>query len=123
MVPVDTNDCKTVLVHEDTVRLVSRSLPQDETLYEVADFFKLLGDTTRIKILHALFIAEMCVCDIASLLSVSRSAVSHQLRILRQANVVRFRRQGKAVYYRLSDNHVEAIVNQGLVHTAEGRHA
>ena len=115
-----STECKTVLVHEDTVREVENRLPDDESLYEAADFFKLLGDTTRIKILHALFIAEMCVCDIASLLSVSRSAVSHQLRILRQANVVRTRREGKTVYYRLSDRHVEEIVNQALVHTREG---
>ncbi len=115
-----STECKTVLVHEDTVREVESRLPDDESLYEAADFFKLLGDTTRIKILHALFIAEMCVCDIASLLSVSRSAVSHQLRILRQANVVRTRREGKTVYYRLSDRHVEEIVNQALVHTREG---
>ena len=119
---VDTNECKSVVVHEETVRLVSRNLPDDETLYDLADFFKVLGDTTRIKILHALFIAEMCVCDIASLLSVSRSAVSHQLRTLRQANIVRSRKEGKTVYYRLSDAHVEEIVHQGLVHTAEGGH-
>jgi DNA-binding transcriptional ArsR family regulator len=112
-------ECKTLLVHEETVRRVEERLPSEETLYQAADFFKLLGDTTRIKILHSLFIAEMCVCDIASLLSVSRSAVSHQLRILRQANVVRTRREGKTIYYRLSDHHVEEIMNQGLVHIAE----
>ena len=111
--------CKTVVIHEETVRHVAESLPGEETLYRLADFFKLLGDPTRIKILHALFIAEMCVCDIASLLSVSRSAVSHQLRILRQADIVRTRRAGKTVYYRLSDVHVEAIVNLGLVHAIE----
>lgn len=113
------DDCKAIVVHEDIVRRVAESLPEDETLYRLADFFKLLGDTTRIKILHALFLSEMCVCDIASLLSVSRSAVSHQLRTLRQADVVRTRKEGKTVYYRLSDRHVEAIVNQGLVHTNE----
>ena len=115
----ETAECKTVLVHEETVERVSASLPGDEALYRAADFFKLLGDTTRMKILHSLFIAEMCVCDIASLLSVSRSAVSHQLRILRQANIVRTRRDGKTVYYRLSDRHVEEIVTQGLLHTTE----
>jgi len=117
---MQTTECRTVLVHEDTVRRVGESLPDDESLYDLADFFKLLGDTTRIKLLHALFIAEMCVCDIASLLSVSRSAVSHQLRILRQADIVRTRREGKTVYYRLSDSHIEDIVNQALVHTREG---
>lgn len=115
-----TAECKTILVHEDTVRHVGENLPDDESLYDLADFFKLLGDTTRIKILHALFIAEMCVCDIASLLSVSRSAVSHQLRILRQSDIVRTRREGKTVYYRLSDRHIEDIVNQALAHTREG---
>ncbi len=111
---------KNVILHEEIVRRVVEKLPADETLYHLADFFKLLGDTTRIKILHALFISEMCVQDIASLLSVSRSAVSHQLRILRQADIVRTRRVGKTVFYRLSDDHIEAIVNQGLVHTNEG---
>ncbi|HUX22191.1 MAG TPA: metalloregulator ArsR/SmtB family transcription factor [Spirochaetia bacterium] len=112
-------ESKTLVVHEETLERVREALPSDETLYRAADFFKLLGDTTRIKILNSLFIAEMCVYDIASLLSVSRSAVSHQLRILRQANVVRTRREGKTVYYRLSDHHVEEIVVQGLVHTTE----
>lgn len=119
MITGEASESTSIVVHEETLHRVQESLPSDETLYRAADFFKLLGDTTRIKILHSLFIAEMCVYDIASLLSVSRSAVSHQLRILRQANVVRTRREGKTVFYRLSDRHVEEIVIQGLVHTTE----
>jgi ArsR family transcriptional regulator, lead/cadmium/zinc/bismuth-responsive transcriptional repressor len=79
-------ECSSPLVHTEVVQRVSKTLPHDEDLSDLADFFRLLGDHTRIKLLHALFIAEMCVCDIASLLDVSRSAVSHQLRTLRQAN-------------------------------------
>ena len=91
----------------------------DETLYNLAELFKVFGDSTRIKILYALFEAELCVCDIAQLLSVSQTAVSHQLRILKQMSLVKFRRDGKTIYYSLADDHVATIMNQGLEHVCE----
>lgn len=105
-----------MLIRSDNVK---KAAPGEQTLYRLADFFKILGDSTRIKILHALFISELCVCDIASLLKVSPSAVSHQLRTLRQADLVTFRKEGKTVFYSLSDDHVRLIVNQGLQHITE----
>lgn len=111
--------CKTMFVHEDTVKAVMESMPREEQLYELADFFKIVGDTTRIKILHALLVAEMCVCDLSNLLNVSQSAVSHQLRTLRQADLVTFRKQGKVVFYSLKDEHIRQIINLGLQHAME----
>ena len=94
-------------------------MPKEETLYDLAELFKVFGDTTRVKILYALFAAEMCVCDIAALLNMSQSAISHQLRILKQARLVKFRRQGRVVYYSLDDEHVKQIFDQGLTHINE----
>jgi DNA-binding transcriptional ArsR family regulator len=111
--------CKTMFVHEETVKAVMESMPREEQLYELADFFKIVGDTTRIKILHALLVAEMCVCDLSNLLNVSQSAVSHQLRTLRQADLVTFRKQGKVVFYSLKDEHIRQIINFGLQHAME----
>jgi ArsR family transcriptional regulator len=110
---------KTIFVHEETVKAVMKSMPREELLYELADFFKIVGDTTRIKILHALLVAEMCVCDLSNLLNVSQSAVSHQLRTLRQADLVTFRKQGKVVFYSLKDEHIRQIINLGLQHAME----
>ncbi len=112
-------ECAAELVHPEAVEKVSQSLPSDEALHRLADFFKILGDPTRIRILQALFLSELCVCDLASLLRVGRSAVSHQLATLRQANLVAYRRAGKTVYYRLSDDHVKLIVDKALEHTRE----
>ena len=111
--------CKTMFVHEETVRAVMKSMPREERLDELADFFKVVGDTTRIKILHALLVAEMCVCDLSNLLNISQSAVSHQLRTLRQADLVSFRKQGKVVFYSLKDEHIRQIINLGLQHSTE----
>ena len=111
--------CKTMFIHEETVQAVMESIPQEELLYELADFFKVVGDTTRIKILHALLVAEMCVCDLSNLLNVSQSAISHQLRTLRQADLVTFRKQGKVVFYSLKDEHIRQIINLGLQHAME----
>jgi ArsR family transcriptional regulator len=113
--------CKTLFVHEETVREVRESMPREEVLYELADFFKIVGDTTRIKILHALLVAEMCVCDLSNLLNVSQSAVSHQLKTLRRANLVGFRKEGKVVFYSLKDEHVKQIIDLGLQHAKEIR--
>ena len=91
----------------------------DDTLYQLADLFKVFGDSTRIRILWALHEAEMCVCDIAVLLNMTQSAISHQLRVLKQANLVKNRKEGKVVYYSLVDDHVREIFDQGLIHINE----
>ena len=112
-------DCKTHFIHRDTVDKVISIMPTEETLYELSDFFKMFGDATRIKILHALFVSEMCVCDLSDLLKVSQSAISHQLKTLRQADLVKYRKDGKAVFYSLKDEHVRQIVDLGLQHVLE----
>lgn len=93
--------------------------PDEETIFYLADFFKTFGDPTRIRILYALSIQEMCVCDIADLLSMTQSAISHQLRVLKQMKLVKFRREGKTVFYSLDDGHVATILSQGLDHIKE----
>ena len=111
--------CDTVVIHKDVVNRVKGKMPQEETLYDLAELFKVFGDTTRIRILWALDESEMCVCDIANLLSMTQSAISHQLRILKQADLVKNRRDGKVVYYSLDDEHVKQILDKGLTHTNE----
>lgn len=111
--------CNCTIIHEDIVNKVKESIPKEETLYDLADLFKVLGDSTRIKILCVLFEAEMCVCDIAALLGMTQSAISHQLRVLKQARLVKYKRDGKVVYYSLDDEHVKSIFDQGLVHISE----
>ncbi len=111
--------CKTHYIHKEIIKKVLDSIPKEEKLYDLADFFKMFGDTTRIKILHALFVSEMCVCDLAELLNVSQSAVSHQLKTLRQENLVSFRKEGKTVFYSLIDEHVKQIVDLGIQHINE----
>lgn len=99
--------------------LANQSLPNEELLYELADFFKVFGDSTRIKILYALSKAPLCVCEIAELISMSQSAVSHQLRVLKRARLVRCKREGKQMIYALADSHITTIVQQGLTHITE----
>ena len=111
--------CGFLNVHQDTVDKVLRELPDDETLYDLAEVFKVFGDSTRIKILYALFEAELCVCDIAQLLGLSQSAVSHQLRVLKASRLVKPRREGKTVFYALDDDHVRKIIAQGMEHISE----
>lgn len=113
------DSCNCTIIHEDIINRVKESMPNDEILYDLADLFKVFGDTTRIKILCALLQAEMCVCDIAALLGMNQSAISHQLRVLKQARLVKPRKEGKVVYYSLQDEHVQCIFDQGLVHTEE----
>ena len=106
----------------DHARLLDRirqELPDDNTLYDLADLFKIFGDTTRVKILYALFESELCVCALAELLDVSQSAVSHQLRVLKDAELVTRRREGKTIYYSLADEHVRAIIEMGFEHITE----
>lgn len=111
--------CECTCVHKEIVDKVYNQMPDDEILYDVADLFKVFGDCTRIKILYALFESEMCVCDIADLLNMSQSAISHQLRVLKQARLVKYRRDGKTVFYSLNDDHIKTIFNQGLEHVLE----
>lgn len=114
---IDRCDCDAI--HEEVVNEVRSKMPQEELLYDLAELFKVFGDTTRIKILWALDAAEMCVCDIAFLLNMTQSAISHQLRVLKQAKLVKNRREGKIVYYSLDDEHVRQIFDQGLIHINE----
>ena len=111
--------CDCTFVHEDIVAKVNEKMPDEETLYDLSDFFKVFGDSTRIKILYVLLCSEMCVCDIAQILGMTQSAISHQLRMLRQMDLVRTRRDGKTVYYSLSDGHIFNILSQGMEHIEE----
>lgn len=112
-------NCDFIHIHEDVIKKVNEIMPDEELLYDLADFYKVFADSTRIKILYALLESEMCVCDLAQILGASQSAISHQLRILKQMKMVKFRREGKAVFYSLSDDHIENILNQGFEHIAE----
>ena len=119
MEPLESPCCEENLVHQDAVDRVRGLLPRDETLYDLAELFKIFGDSTRVKILYALLESELCVCDIAKLLEVSQSAVSHQLQVLKGSKLVKFRREGKVVYYSLADEHVTRILSQGMEHILE----
>lgn len=111
--------CGLLHVHEDRVREVQSQMPDDDTLNRLSDLFRVFGDGTRIRILYVLFEQEVCVCDIATLLGMTQSAVSHQLRILKNARLIRSRREGKTVYYALSDDHVRTLLSQGTEHIQE----
>ena len=115
----DVEQCGYLCVHEDTVAQVLRDMPDDETLYDLAELFKVFADSTRIKILYALFEAELCVCDIAQLLGLTQSAVSHQLRVLKAGRLVKPRKDGKTVFYSLADDHVRTLIAQGMDHVNE----
>ncbi|TCT14868.1 ArsR family transcriptional regulator [Natranaerovirga pectinivora] len=119
---IDFERCDCTVIHEDIITSVRESMPPEESLYDLADVFKVFGDTTRIKIIYALFSSEMCVCDIAVLLNMTQSAISHQLRVLKQARLVKYRKEGKVVYYSLDDDHVKQIFDQGLDHISEQNH-
>lgn len=107
--------------HEKMLDMVRHELPTDELLCDLSDLFSLFGDTTRVKILFSLFESEMCVCAIAELLGMTQSAISHQLKILKDANLVANRREGKTIYYFLSDDHVRTIISKGFEHLIEER--
>lgn len=111
--------CECEIIHEDTVNKVKATFPKDEMIFDLADFYKIFGDTTRVKILYALDKSELCVCDISALLGMSVSAVSHQLRTLRESDLVRTKRDGKVIYYSLADDHVKSILECGLEHISE----
>ena len=120
MVQENTPTCQEEELHPEAIHRVREKLPQDEVLYDLAELFKIFGDSTRVKILYALREAEeLCVCDIASLMDVTQSAVSHQLRVLKSSKLVKFRKEGKTVYYSLADDHVCRILSQGMEHICE----
>lgn len=112
--------CDCVVIHDDIVNRVRAKMPNENLLFNLAELFKIFSDSTRVKILWALDESELCVCDISVLLNMTQSAISHQLRVLKQVNLVKSRREGKIVYYSLSDDHVKNIFNQGLIHISEG---
>lgn len=111
--------CEGVVIHKEVVENTKTKMPDDTSLNELADFFKIFGDSTRVRILWALNESEMCVCDIAALLNMSQSSISHQLRVLKQNKFVKNRRDGKVVYYSLLDEHISYILKQGLTHISE----
>ena len=111
--------CDYLCAHQDVVEKVTREMPEDEILFDLAELFKIFGDSTRVKILFLLFEAEMCVCDIAQLLGMTQSAISHQLQVLKKSKLVKYRREGKTVFYALADSHVRTILGQGMEHITE----
>ena len=115
----DVECCEECAVHDEVVQSVRGMLPDDDDLYDLAELFKVFGDSTRIRILFVLFESEMCVCDIATLLQMGQSAISHQLRVLKQMRLVSFRRDGKTVFYKLADAHIQTILAQGMEHISE----
>lgn len=115
----DIECCDGTEVHADLIKTVAEHMPEEEELYDLAELFKVFGDSTRIRILYVLFEAEVCVCDIAEALNMTQPAISHQLRILKQAKLVKSRREGKSVFYSLADGHVRTIIAQGREHIEE----
>ena len=111
--------CELMCAHEEIVEKVQKEMPDEDTLHDLTELFRIFGDSTRIRILYVLFEAEMCVCDIAALLGMTQSAISHQLRALKNAKLVTSRRDGKTVFYSLADDHVKTIIDQGLEHILE----
>ncbi|QLY40010.1 helix-turn-helix transcriptional regulator [Hujiaoplasma nucleasis] len=117
MSKTNVNDvCTCNVVHPEKVSKAIETLPEDQIIFDLADFFKSISDSTRMKIILALEETELCVCDLSTVINISRSAVSHQLRVLRQARLVKFRKEGNVVYYSLDDEHVHTVIKQGLNH-------
>ena len=116
---METTENELQAAREDIVKRVLEQQPDDEILYDLAELFKVFGDSTRIKILYSMFENELCVNDIARLLNLSQSSVSHQLRILKTSKLVKFRREGKSIYYSLDDEHVRSIISMGMEHVEE----
>lgn len=116
-IEMDRTDC--TVIHQDVVDHVKEQMPDDDVLLDLADTFKLFSDSTRLKILYALTEAEMCVCDISVVLGMSKSSVSHQLQVLKQSNLIKYRKAGRVVYYSLADDHVKTICRMGMEHVLE----
>lgn len=115
----DVECCESFQTHEELLKVVSEQMPEVDKLYDLAELFKVFGDSTRIRILYVLFEAEVCVCDLAEALNMTQSAISHQLKILKQSKLVKSRREGKSVFYSLADGHVRTIIAQGREHIEE----
>ena len=115
----DVPCCEAYEVHEDKIRAANEQMPDEDELYDLAELFKVFGDSTRIRILFVLFQSEMCVCDLAVLLDMTKSAISHQLKVLRDNNLVKFQKKGKHAYYSLADDHVKEILDVALEHINE----
>ena len=111
--------CDCSKIHEESLKIVNETMPEETELEDLADLFKIFGDSTRIRILFVLFETEVCVCDLAKALNMTQSAISHQLRILKQNKLVKCRREGKSVFYSLADDHVRSIIAQGREHIEE----
>ena len=115
----DVEHCDCHIVHKDLIEKVISRQPDEDELYDLAELFKVFGDSTRIRILFVLSKAEVCVCDLAATLDMTQSAISHQLKILKQSKLVKSRREGKSIFYSLADNHVSTIIAQGMEHVEE----
>ena len=115
----DAPNCEYMHVHPDLDEKVNQDMPAEEILYDLAELYKVFGDSTRIKILYVLFESEMCVCDSAKVLNMSPSAISPQLRVLKNSRLIKFRREGKSIFYSLADDHVRTILGQGMDHICE----
>lgn len=111
--------CEVNVIHQETVNQVKEMMPEDDLIYDLAELFKVFADSTRMKILYALMEKELCVCDMAAIVGTTQSAISHQLRILKQSKLVKYRKDGKVVYYSLDDDHISAIVKKGREHIEE----
>ena len=111
--------CDAVEVHQELLNIVKEKLPDEEKIYDLAELFKVFGDSTRMRILFVLSSAEVCVCDLASALNMTQSAISHQLKILKSSKLVKSRREGKSIFYSLADSHVKTIISQGMEHVFE----
>ena len=119
MAKIEKMCCDAVEVHEELLKIVDETMPEETELYDLAELFKVFGDSTRIRILFVLFEAEVCVCDLAQVLNMTQSAISHQLKILKQNKLVKSRREGKSIFYSLADEHVVTILSQGMEHIQE----
>lgn len=111
--------CENTVIHKETVKKVKQKMPEDGLIYDLAELFKVFADSTRMKIIFALMENELCVCDMANIVKTTQSAISHQLRILKQSKLVKFRKDGKVVYYSLDDEHISQIVKKGREHIEE----
>ena len=111
--------CDFIHAHEDVVEQVRQRMPGEDALYDLTELFRIFGDSTRVRILYVLLESEMCVCDLAMLLGMTQSAISHQLQVLKKSKLVKYRREGKTVFYSLADSHVRAILGQGMEHVTE----
>ena len=115
----DIEVCSTTILNEELIKNAKENMPSEDILKRISEFFKVLGDPTRIKIINILFQSEMCVCDITAVMNMNQPAISAQLRVLKTANLVKYRKDGKSVYYSLSDEHVKQIYDQGMLHITE----